>query len=92
MNAYLACFDISDNKIRYRVAKCLSAYGVRVQRSVFEISIETTAELEDIKQQLTELLDPDDDMRFYALCLSCRKKSHHHNNERIAIYPSVVII
>jgi len=92
MHAYLACFDISDDKARYRVAKCLSAYGVRVQRSVFEISIETPAELEKIKQQLTDLLDPLDDMRFYALCLSCRKKSHTHDEQRIAIYPSVVII
>ncbi len=92
MHAYLACFDISDNKTRYRAARCLSAYGVRVQRSVYEISIETPNELEEIKQRLIELLDPEDDMRFYAICLSCRKKSHKHDNERIAIYPRVVII
>ncbi len=92
MYAYLACFDISDDKIRYRAAQYLSAYGVRVQRSVFEISVETTNELDTLKQQLLELLEPEDDMRFYAICLSCRRKSHKHDGERIANYPSMVII
>lgn len=92
MFAYLACFDISDDKIRYRAARCLSAYGVRVQRSVFEISVETPTELETIKNQLINLLEPEDDLRFYAICLNCRRKSHKHDGERIAIYPSVVII
>ena len=30
------CYDISDNKRRYRFAKLLERYGLRVQRSVFE--------------------------------------------------------
>ena len=92
MNAYLACFDISDDKVRYRAAKYLSAYGVRVQRSVFEICIETPTELEQIKQQLSKLLEPDDDLRFYSICLNCRRKSHTYEGDRIAIYPSAVII
>lgn len=92
MNAYLACFDISDDRIRYHVSKCLSAYGVRVQRSVFEISIESPSELEEIKQQLIEMVEPEDDIRFYSMCLNCRRKSHKHDGERIAVYPSVVII
>ena len=92
MQAYLACFDIIDDRIRYRAVKCLSAYGVRVQKSVFEISVNTPKELEKIKQELVHLLEPEDDMRFYALCLNCRKKSHKHDGSRIAIYPSVVIL
>lgn len=92
MNAYLTCFDVSDDRIRYRVSKCLSAYGVRVQRSVFEISVETITELEDLKQQLTELVESNDDVRFYSICLNCRRKSHKYDGERIAIYPSIVII
>lgn len=30
------CYDIYDNKRRYRFAKFLERYGLRVQRSVFE--------------------------------------------------------
>ncbi len=88
----LTCFDISDDRIRYRVAKCLSGYGVRVQRSVFEISVETATELDDIKNQLAKLIETGDDVRFYSMCLNCRRKSHTTEGERIAIYPSVVII
>lgn len=92
MNAYLTCFDISDDKIRYRVTKCLLAYGVRVQRSVFEISIESPAELEEIKRQVIDLVESGDDVRFYSICLNCRRKSHKHDGERIAVFPSFVMI
>ena len=92
MNAYLACFDISDDKIRYRTTRCLSAYGVRVQKSVFEITVNTPGELTAIKSELTDILDQDDDVRFYSLCLNCRKKSHKHDDTRVAQFPSVVIL
>lgn len=34
---YLVTYDISDNRVRDRVAQILSKYGVRVQLSCFEI-------------------------------------------------------
>ena len=33
---YVVCFDISDNRVRYRVVKVLKGCGRRVQKSVFE--------------------------------------------------------
>ena len=30
MKFYLACFDVSDDRVRYRVGKALAEYGVRV--------------------------------------------------------------
>jgi len=35
-SSYLAVFDISENRERRRLAKCLEAFGFRVQKSVFE--------------------------------------------------------
>ena len=33
---FLVCFDISDDRIRYRTVKVLKGFGKRVQKSVFE--------------------------------------------------------
>ena len=32
----LVCFDIVDDRVRYRVVKTLKGYGIRGQKSVFE--------------------------------------------------------
>jgi len=92
MNTYLACFDISNDRTRYRVSKHLTAYGTRVQRSVFEVCLDTPSELATLKNEVLELIDEEDDVRFYALCLNCRRKSHTVDDQRIASFPSVVIL
>lgn len=92
MQAYLACFDIVDDRNRYYVVKHLLEYGIRVQKSVFEISFNTPAELKKLKIELSKWLDEGDDCRFYFLCLSCRRKSTSHKHVRIAQYPSMIII
>jgi CRISPR-associated protein Cas2 len=33
---YVLVYDISDDKVRYQVAKIVEGYGIRVQRSAFE--------------------------------------------------------
>ena len=92
MQAWLVCFDISDDRNRYRVVKHLSEYGVRVQKSVFEISVNSPAELQQLRNDLTHWLDEDDDLRFYFLCLNCRRKSTDLDGRRIAVYPSAIIL
>lgn len=92
MHTYLACFDISDDKQRRLVSRRLEHFGLRVQRSVFEVSIKNPIELKALKKELDQWVEPDDDIRFYHLCLSCRKKSETTDNERIAQYPLAVVI
>ncbi len=92
MKAYLACFDISDDRVRYRVVKKLGAYGDRVQMSVFEISVKTPAQLTAIRKELHALLEPGDKLYFYHICLSCRKKSLDSANEPLMQWPAVVIV
>ena len=92
MQAYLACFDITDDRTRYRVGKCLGEFGVRVQKSVFEIALEQPEELELLRRELRPMLESGDDIRFYALCRSCRRKSHDIDGLRVAEFPAALII
>ncbi len=93
MQAYLACFDISDDQIRDRAGRLLLQHGNRVQRSVFEVSFRNETELVQLKLQLRELpLEDGDDIRFYALCRSCRRACHRLDDQRIARFPAAVIL
>lgn len=92
MYVYLACFDITDDRTRLRVGKALAEYGARVQRSVFEISLRTPGELDTLKCRIREIIGPDDDVRLYALCKTCRQRSYDVQDRRIASFPAVVLI
>jgi len=92
MNTYLACFDISDDKNRRNVARKLEEYGLRVQYSVFEISIKNETDLKTLKKELEEWIEPFDDIRFYHLCSSCRDQSHRLGEKPIAEFPLAVIV
>jgi len=92
MHAYLACFDISDDHNRDRLARKLAAHGTRVQRSVFEISLRRADDLETLRADLRPFLEAGDDLRFYALCQHCRRQSCDVDGERVALFPSAVII
>lgn len=68
----LVCFDIVDNKTRYRVVKVLKGYGVRVQKSVFECNNMTEHRFLKMKSALDDLIDHGEDtIRFYSLCRAC---------------------
>jgi CRISPR-associated endonuclease Cas2 len=92
MLVYLACFDITDDGVRYRVGKTLARYGDRVQKSVFEISLDKQSQLRDLKTEIRHLLAEGDDCRFYALCKACRKRSHDVGDNRIAYLPAAVLV
>ena len=93
MHAYVACFDISDDAIRRSVSRRLEHFGQRVQRSVFEISVESAQELEALREELLELIleEIEDDIRFYPLCRECRRKARDVRGRRVAAFPSAVI-
>ena len=71
---FLVCFDIVDNKDRYRVVKILKGYGTRVQKSVFECANMTEHKFLRMKSELDDVIDHGvDTIRFYPLCRSCIK-------------------
>ncbi len=51
----LVCYDITDDRRRYRVASELENFGCRVQYSVFECHLEEP----QLQELQARLLDPD---------------------------------
>ncbi len=89
---YIVCYDISNNKRRYRVQKLLKYYGIRVQHSVFEIYIRRDAELKTLQAKLKKLMKKGDSIRFYHFPETARQRSKSLDNKRIAYFPSAIII
>lgn len=70
---FMVCFDIVDDKIRYRVVKILQKYGQRVQKSVFECML-NDADYLQMKNSLDKLIEiTQDSIRYYQLCANCEK-------------------
>ena len=71
----LVCFDIVDDRIRYRAVKILKAYGVRVQKSVFECSSLTEKQFLKMSRRIDDCIDnTQDTVRYYFLCKHCITK------------------
>jgi CRISPR-associated protein Cas2 len=72
---YMVCFDITDNKIRYRAVKILKNYGLRVQKSVFECPGLSEAAFLKMRSQLSDVVDHEvDSVRYYFLCRGCTER------------------
>ena len=91
MSLFLVCYDIEDDAIRARVARCLLEYGERVQESVFEVTLATEADLSRLRQALLETMKDEQNLRLYRLCADCRAASTTLAGEAIATSPGVVI-
>ncbi|OGT89102.1 MAG: CRISPR-associated endonuclease Cas2 [Gammaproteobacteria bacterium RIFOXYA12_FULL_61_12] len=64
----LVCYDIIDNRRRYRVERLLQGFGTRVQKSVFECHI-SPAEYRELIEEAEALIDSaEDSIRLYNLC------------------------
>lgn len=69
---WVVAYDISDDRIRSKVADMLKNHGERVQYSVFECRL-TRRQLLTLRGQVSQMLDRDDSARWYPLCRWCRK-------------------
>src|SRR5438132_606902 len=67
---YLVCYDIRDPKRLRKVAKTCAGYGERLQYSVFRLWLDSR-QIQQLRWELTELLDPADDVIFIPLCSRC---------------------
>jgi len=66
-------YDIVKNRQRLRVAKLLSDYGQRVQKSVFECDI-SEGQFTQLRQKIEAIINrKDDSVRYYFLCGRCRQ-------------------
>lgn len=67
---YLVCYDVRDPKRLRQTAQHMEGYGERVQYSVFRCWL-TKRQMERLRWELTELLEPEDDVVFIPLCPRC---------------------
>lgn len=68
----VVCFDISDDRIRYRAVKILKSYGTRAQKSVFECAALTEEQFLNMQSSLEDCIDNlEDKVRYYFLCKRC---------------------
>lgn len=92
MRHYLACYDISDDRERDRVAQLLGGWGNRVQESVFEVVLRAEGDLERLHEALREVVSDPAAIRLYRLCESCRADSHTLCGAIPAALPAVLIL
>lgn len=68
---YLVLYDIADNRRLARAASIVLDYGVRVQRSVYEVYL-TQHTLQVLQCRLAAVIDPEEDgVKIFPLCESC---------------------
>lgn len=72
---YLISYDMSNDRLRNKVAKELSNYGKRVQYSVFECPI-SQKQLDKLYQELAKLMAGEEEgsIRIYSICANCMDK------------------
>lgn len=73
---WLVASDIEDDALRSRAASILEGFGVRVQESVFECSLDERKRVV-LQSRLSQLFRQSEgvNLRFYRLCASCRAAS-----------------
>ena len=70
MNMIVA-YDIADSKRLTRVAKIVSDYGVRVQKSIFEVMVSDRV-FEEMKTRIKKVIVPEEDgVKYFPLCEKC---------------------
>ena len=70
MNMIVA-YDIADPKRLTRVARIVSDYGVRVQKSIFEVMVGDRV-FEEMKARIEKVIVPEEDgVKYFPLCEKC---------------------
>lgn len=67
----VVCYDVVDDRKRQRLAKLMTSYGERVQKSVFECLLDDRKYLK-MKEEIGRIIDwEQDSVRYYTLCKGC---------------------
>ncbi len=71
---YVIAYDIRDDRRRLRMARCLAAYGQRVQYSVFEAYL-SRSDFLTLLYEIREIMDVEEDrVAIYPLYEPCRQR------------------
>jgi CRISPR-associated protein Cas2 len=67
----LVTYDIADPRRLNRVAKVMKDYGLRVQKSIFEVDV-TIAQFNRLRFRIERELEPSKDgVKYFPLCGKC---------------------
>ena len=89
---YLVSYDIASDRHRTKAAKILEDYGVRIQYSVFECSL-NKKKLSDLKNELDEFINKNSDsLMFFPLCENCYSKKTVIGNEYCVRRISIITV
>lgn len=66
MSLYVAAYDVSEDARRRRVARVLLSFGVRVQRSVFEVWLEPH-EVPELRRRVGAVLARSDEFDLFPI-------------------------
>lgn len=90
---HLVVYDIEEDDVRLRIAKALKNVGQRVQKSVFECSMDAR-EMKGLLAVLKKILkdSPEGNIRLYRLCTDCHSQSVELGEENSSIYGKSCII
>ena len=93
MNTWLILYDIRNNKRLRRIAKLMERYGVRVQKSVFEIMCSEKT-LEKIRYKSKAILEEEDSLIIIRLCAKCWQKKIQHGvkTDGIGEYKQYIVL
>ncbi|MBU1055691.1 MAG: CRISPR-associated endonuclease Cas2 [Proteobacteria bacterium] len=70
MNMIVA-YDIADEKRLARVAKIIKDYGIRVQKSIFELEIDSNT-FAEMKSRVEKQIVPEEDgVKYFPVCEKC---------------------
>ena len=88
----IVSYDIPDDRRRGKVCRLLKDFGERVQYSVFECHLRPQ-ELARLQKRLRPLLVPEeDDVRFYRLCETCRRKAEAWTAKRKRDWGNAIVV
>ena len=76
----IIAYDVADDRRRYHLCKALERYGMRIQYSVFELSLKPK-ELHKLVDHLTGLIDnAEDRLLVMQLCGGCQRSVGRYGN------------
>ena len=71
---WIITYDIVNDKVRRQVVKILTAYSLRVQKSVFEGQVKQKS-IDELMAKLEKVIKMDEDsIRCYQVCQKCEEQ------------------
>jgi len=67
----IVAYDIADPRRLNRVAKIIKDYGFRVQKSIFEVDVDSRRFMEMWARVHEEIEPAEDGVKFFPLCEKC---------------------